>query len=38
MLRKESNVPDNASLVDLEGNTYTFLDAPEDLSIPEGFT
>ena len=36
--RKESNVPDNASLVDLEGNTYTFLDAPEDANVPEGFT
>ena len=36
--RKESNVPDNASLVDLAGNTYTFLDAPEDADVPEGFT
>ena len=38
VLRKESNVPEDASLVDFEGNTYTFLDAPDDISIPEGFT
>lgn len=38
VLRKESNVPEDASLVDFEGNTYTFLDAPDDSSIPEGFT
>ena len=38
ILRRESNVPDNASLVDLNGNTYTFLDSPEDAKIPEGFT
>ena len=36
--RKESNIPDNASLVDRGGNTYTFLDAPEDVKIPDGFT
>ena len=36
--RRESDVPNNASLVDLEGNTYTFLDAPNDAVIPEGFT
>jgi hypothetical protein len=38
VLRKESNVPEDASLVDFEGNTYTFLDAPDDISIPAGFT
>ena len=38
VVRKESNIPDNASLVDRDGNTYTFLDTPEDLSIPAGFT
>ncbi len=38
VVRRESNVPDNASLVDLDGNTYTFLDAPEDAVIPAGFT
>ena len=38
VLRKESNVPEDASLVDFEGNTYTFLDAPDDITIPEGFT
>ena len=36
--RRESDVPTNASLVDLEGNTYTFLDAPNDAVIPDGFT
>ena len=36
--RKESNIPDNASLVDRDGNTYTFLDIPEDVKIPDGFT
>lgn len=35
--RKESDVPDNASLVDQNGNTYTFLDAPEDAVVPDGF-
>lgn len=38
VLRKESNVPEDASLVDYEGNTFTFLDAPDDVTIPEGFT
>ena len=38
VLRKESNVPEDASLVDQEGNTFTFLDAPDDIVIPEGFT
>ena len=36
--RRESDVPNDASLVDLEGNTYTFLDAPGDVPIPNGFT
>ncbi len=36
--RRESDVPNNASLVDLDGNTYTFLDAPNDAVIPSGFT
>ena len=36
--RKESNIPDNASLVDGAGNTYTFLDVPEDIVIPDGFS
>ena len=36
--RKESNVPDNASLIDYAGNTYTFLDAPEEAGVPDGFT
>ena len=38
VLRKESNVPEDASLVDADGNTFTFIDAPDDVSIPEGFT
>ena len=38
VLRKESNIPDDASMVDKDGNTYTFLDTPEDATIPEGFT
>ncbi|MCR4688720.1 MAG: cadherin-like beta sandwich domain-containing protein [Saccharofermentans sp.] len=36
--RKESYVPDNASLVDGQGNTYTFVDLPNELSVPQGFT
>lgn len=35
--RKESNVPDNASLIDRDGLAYTFLDAPEDAVVPDGF-
>lgn len=38
VVRKESNVPEDASLVDQAGNTYTFLDAPDDTQIPAGFT
>lgn len=36
--RKESYIPDNASLIDGAGNTYTFVDLPAELSIPSGFT
>lgn len=35
--RKESSVPDNATLVDAAGNTYTFLDIPDNITVPEGF-
>lgn len=38
VVRKESNVPEDASLVDQAGNTYTFLDAPDDIAVPAGFT
>ncbi len=38
VVRRESNIPDNALLVDVDGNTYTFLDAPEEAVIPEGFS
>ena len=37
VVRRESNIPENSSLVDLEGNTYTFLDPPEDTAVPDGF-
>ena len=37
VLRKESNVPEDALLVDMDGNTYTFVDAPEDAQVPAGF-
>ena len=37
VIRRESNIPENSSLVDVEGNTYTFLDVPEDVNVPEGF-
>ena len=37
VIRRESNIPENSSLVDLEGNTYTFLDPPEDAEVPDGF-
>ena len=36
--RNESYVPENAVLADGEGNTYTFLDIPEKVNVPEGFT
>lgn len=35
--RKESYVPDNATLVDAFGKTYTFLDIPDNIMVPEGF-
>ena len=38
VIRRESNIPDDASMVDKDGNTYTFLDTPEDAMIPAGFT
>ena len=37
VIRRESNIPENSSLVDLEGKTYTFLDPPEDAKVPDGF-
>ena len=37
VVRRESNIPENSSLVDLEGKTYTFLDPPEDAKVPDGF-
>ena len=36
--QRESDVPNDASLVDMDGNTYTFIDAPNDVVIPAGFT
>ena len=38
VFRRESNIPDNASLADIDGNTYTFLDIPDEVSVPEGFS
>ena len=35
--RKESFAPSNATLVDAAGKTYTFLDFPETVTVPEGF-
>lgn len=35
--RRESNIPENSSLVDASGKTYTFLDVPEEVSVPDGF-
>ena len=35
--RKESFVPENATLVDNAGNAYTFLDIPDNITVPEGF-
>ena len=37
VIRRESNIPENSSLVDVDGKTYTFLDVPEEVSVPEGF-
>lgn len=35
--QRESNIPENSSLVDVDGKTYTFLDIPDEVSVPEGF-
>lgn len=35
--RKESFAPDSATLVDTAGKTYSFLDIPDNVTIPEGF-
>ena len=35
--RKESFAPSNATLVDAAGKTYTFLEFPETVMVPEGF-
>ncbi|MBR5181333.1 MAG: cadherin-like beta sandwich domain-containing protein [Clostridiales bacterium] len=35
--RKESFAPDSASLVDATGKTYSFLDIPDNVTVPEGF-
>ena len=35
--RKESFAPSNATLVDVSGNIYTFLDIPDTVTVPEGF-
>ena len=37
VIRRESDIPENSSLVDIDGNTYTFLDVPEDVNVPDGF-
>jgi len=37
VIRRESNIPEDSSLVDLDGKTYTFLDIPEAVSVPDGF-
>lgn len=38
VLRKESFIPDNAVLADAGGTSYTFLDVPSNIVVPEGFT
>ena len=35
--RKESFAPDSATLVDITGKTYSFLDIPDSVTVPEGF-
>ena len=35
--RKESFAPDSATLVDASGKTYSFLDIPDNVTVPEGF-
>ena len=37
VIRRESNIPENSSLVDNNGISYTFLDVPEEVSVPDGF-
>ncbi len=36
--RNESYVPIDAALVDYAGNTYTFVDLPQEIQLPEGFS
>ena len=36
--RNESYIPIDAALVDVNGNTYTFLDIPSEIELPEGFS
>lgn len=36
--RNESYVPIDAALVDGAGNTYTFVDLPQEIQLPEGFS
>ena len=36
--RNESYVPVDAALVDYAGNIYTFVDLPQEISLPEGFS
>jgi hypothetical protein len=35
--RKESYAPDSATLVDAAGKTYSYLDIPDNVTVPEGF-
>ncbi|MBR3464211.1 MAG: cadherin-like beta sandwich domain-containing protein [Clostridiales bacterium] len=35
--RKESFAPDSATLVDASGKTYSYLDIPDNVTVPEGF-
>ena len=37
VIRRESNIPENSSLVDNNGISYTFLDVPEEVNVPEDF-
>ena len=36
--RNESEVPIDAALVDGAGNTYTFVELPQEIALPEGFS
>ncbi|MCR5060732.1 MAG: cadherin-like beta sandwich domain-containing protein [Saccharofermentans sp.] len=38
VIRKESYIPDNAVLADLNGVSYTFVDVPNGITVPDGFT